>query len=161
GFVDLPTVLSYALPPWQAITFVLPDFFGNPSHHSYFSLAQRAVVEAPAATEPPHTIWWGFPKNYVEAASYLGILPLVLAAAAVLLIRRRQVAALAALGLWSLLLGFGSRLYALLFLAVPGVDQLHTPFRWIYPYSVVVAALAALGAEALARRAERRRSAGI
>jgi O-antigen/teichoic acid export membrane protein len=152
GFVDLPTVLSYALPPWQVATFLIPDFFGNPSHHGYFSLLERAWQPAPPGTDPPRTIWWGFPKNYVEAAAYLGLLPLALALAALPLVRTRQVAALAALGLWSLLLAFGSRLYALLFLAIPGVDQLHTPFRWIYPYSVVVAVLAALGAEGLARR---------
>ncbi|HEY3108860.1 MAG TPA: hypothetical protein VGL23_08915, partial [Chloroflexota bacterium] len=152
GFVDLPTVLSYALPPWQVATFLVPDLFGNPSHHEYFSLLERGLKLAPASTDPPHTIWWGQPKNYVEAASYLGLLPLALALAAVWRLRSRQVAALAALGLWSLSLAFGSRLYGLLFLAIPGVDQLHTPFRWIYPYTVAVAALAALGAEALARR---------
>lgn len=153
GFVDLPTVLSYALPASQVLTFLIPDFFGNPSHHDYFSLAARAWKSAPPHTDPPHTIWWGAPKNYVEAASYLGLLPLALAALGVLLGRTRQAVVLALLAALALSLAFGSPLYALFFFGIPGVDQLHTPFRWIYPYTVATTVLAALGAEALARRA--------
>lgn len=153
GFVDLPTVLSYALPRAQVVTFLVPDFFGNPSHHQFFSLLARAWRSPPPTTDPPFTIWWGAPKNYVEAASYLGLLPLVLAPLA-LLRPTRPVVLLAALAILSLALAFGSPLYALFFLAIPGVDQLHTPFRWIYPYSVVVATLAAVGAEQVARRAK-------
>ena len=155
GFVDLPTVLSYALPPWQVATFLIPDFFGNPTAHSYFSLANRAWHAVQDATDPPHTIWWGFPKNYVEAASYVGLLPLLLAPIALLRVRTRQVVVLGLLGLLSLLLAFGSPLYALFFFGIPGVDQLHTPFRWIYPYSLIVTTLGALGAEALARERPR------
>lgn len=158
GFVDLPTVLSYALPRWQAITFVVPDFFGNPSHHGFLSLLDRRwQAVGPNAlgqpTDPPGTIWWGSPKNYVEATAYLGILPPLLATVGLLARRSRPGLILAALALVSLALAFGSPLYAVLFVGIPGVDQLHTPFRWIYPYSLAVAILAALGAEAILARA--------
>src|SRR5262249_7507349 len=72
---------------------------------------------------------------------------------AVLCIRTRPVVVLALLGLLSLLLAFGSPLYALFFFGIPGVDQLHTPFRWIYPYSLAATTLASVGAQALARGA--------
>jgi O-antigen/teichoic acid export membrane protein len=140
GLVDYPTVVGYALPISQLATFLVPDFYGNPSHHGYLSLVERgwkSVAE----------IWWGHPKNYVEAASYVGILPLLLAPFA----RGRAAAPLAGLALFALLLAFGTPLYGLFFFGVPGFDQLHTPFRWIFPYSLCVTALAALGAERLAR----------
>src|SRR5204862_7741295 len=57
---------------------------------------------------------------------------------------------LAALAGLSLLLAFGTPLYGLLFFGVAGVNQLHTPFRWIYPYSLCIAVLAGLGATAIA-----------
>ncbi|HEY3078300.1 MAG TPA: oligosaccharide flippase family protein [Chloroflexota bacterium] len=152
GLVDYATVIGYALPRAQLATFLVPDFFGNPSHHDYLSLLSRAWRPAPEATEPPHTIWWGAPKNYVEAASYVGVLPLLLAPLGALLARTRQAFLLALLGLLSLSLAFGSPLYGLLFFGVPGIDQLHTPFRWIYPYTIAVCALAALGVESVLRR---------
>jgi O-antigen/teichoic acid export membrane protein len=150
GLVDYPTVVGYALPISQLTTFVVPDFYGNPSHHGYLSLVERgwkSVAE----------IWWGHPKNYVEAASYVGILPLLLAPFA----RARAAVPLASLALFALLLAFGTPLYGLFFFGVPGFDQLHTPFRWIFPYSLCVTTLAALGAERLARGEAGRLAGGL
>jgi hypothetical protein len=45
---------------------------------------------------------------------------------------------------------FGTPLYALLYYGLPGVRQLHTPFRWIFPYTLSVAVLAGLGADQIA-----------
>src|SRR5262245_17429444 len=155
GLVDYATVVGYALPPLQVATFLVPDFFGNPSHHDYFSLVARAWRSAPDFTDPPSTIWWGAPKNYVEAAAYVGVLPLLLAPLGALLARTRAALLLALLALLSLALAFGSPLYGLFFFGVPGVDQLHTPFRWIYPYTTAVCVLAALGLEGVLRRPRR------
>ncbi|HEV8638861.1 MAG TPA: oligosaccharide flippase family protein [Chloroflexota bacterium] len=157
GLVDYATVIGYALPPTQVATFLLPDFYGNPSHHDYLSLLTRSWRPAPDFTDPPRTIWWGFPKNYVEAASYVGVLPLLLAPLGALLTRTRQALLLALLALLALSLAFGSPLYGLFFFGVPGIDQLHTPFRWIYPYTLAVTTLAALGAEATLRLERTRR----
>jgi hypothetical protein len=57
----------------------------------------------------------------------------------------------AALALLSLLFAFGTPLYALLFYGLPGWSQLHSPFRWIYPFTLSVAVLAGLGAASLDR----------
>jgi hypothetical protein len=56
--VDLSTVLSYALPPWQALTFFIPDFFGNPSHHGVFSLLDlnQPPVDIPLDMSDPRSL---------------------------------------------------------------------------------------------------------
>jgi O-antigen/teichoic acid export membrane protein len=152
GQVSFDDVRSYALPREQIVAFAAPDFFGNPSHHAIFDLfagAQRAVdrpledgLDQSLGTE------WGS-KNYVEGTAYLGILPLLLAALSLLVRRDGPTWTLAVVATVSLLLAFGTPLYALLFYGLPGINQLHTPFRWVYPYSLCVAVLAGLGATAI------------
>jgi O-antigen/teichoic acid export membrane protein len=44
---------------------------------------------------------------------------------------------------------FGLPSYRLLFVALPGFDQLHTPFRWVFPYGLALVVLAGLGADRL------------
>ncbi len=58
GGVTYQDVVGFALKLPQLFTFVMPDFYGNPTM--------------------PDTTYWG-PKNYVEQASYIGVLPLLLA----------------------------------------------------------------------------------
>jgi O-antigen/teichoic acid export membrane protein len=64
----------------------------------------------------------------------------------------------AGLALASLLFAFGTPLYALLFYGLPGWDQLHSPFRWVFPFTMSMAILAAFGLQTLLdlRRSERR-----
>lgn len=147
---DYSQIISYAYPLRQIITFFLPDFFGNPSHHSYFDLVGRQVLPFTTnawgqAIDYP---FWGI-KNYVEGGAYVGILPLALAALAVLRQRNRYVLIFLAGAVISLLFVFGTPLYALPFYLLPGYQQLHTPFRWVYPYTLAVAVLAAYGAQFL------------
>ncbi len=168
GSVSFQDVVGWAYPKYQVIAFLMPDFFGNPTHHSYLDVFDLTNHPAPAGT-----IFWG-KENYVEAGSYVGILPLVLAAIAVVaglqsLIARRRSASgareaqaewpyewatwlFAALALLSLLFIFGTPLYGLLFYLVPGFNQLHTPFRWVFPYTLSMSVLAGIGIEVLSRR---------
>jgi O-antigen/teichoic acid export membrane protein len=152
GSVTYSDVVGWAYPTRQIATFLMPDFFGNPAQHGYWDLISRQWVEV-------DRIFWGI-KNYVEAGSYAGILPLVLAAVAVVptmrgqsnrhrSAERRQVWIFAVLAVASLLLIFGSPLYALLYYGLPGVKQLHSPFRWVFPYTLSVAILAGFGAKRL------------
>ncbi len=155
GSVTYQDVVGWAYPLRQIVTFLVPDFFGNPATHGYWDLVTRQWV-------PADRLFWGI-KNYVEAGSYVGILPLVLAVLAVLGTRktspnRRYVWIFAGLGLISLLLVFGTPLYALLYYGLPGVKQLHSPFRWVWPYTLSMAVLAGFGAEALANGKSRLRS---
>lgn len=57
----------------------------------------------------------------------------------------------AALALFSLLFAFGTPLYALLFYGLPGWNQLHSPFRWIFPFTFSIAVLAGIGVTYLDR----------
>jgi O-antigen/teichoic acid export membrane protein len=51
----------------------------------------------------------------------------------------------AVLALLSLLFAFGTPLYTVLFYGLPGWNQLHSPFRWIFPYTLSIAVLAGVG----------------
>ncbi|MFZ1754697.1 MAG: oligosaccharide flippase family protein, partial [Caldilineaceae bacterium] len=55
----------------------------------------------------------------------------------------------AALALLSLLFAFGTPLYALLFYGLPGWNQLHSPFRWVFPFTLSIAVLGGIGLEQL------------
>ena len=151
GSVAYQDVIGWAYPIRQIITFFIPDFFGNPTHHSYFDLFDFTTHAAPT-----ETIFWGI-KNYVEAGAYVGILPLLLALIAVLRftvyaldktqnVKRISVWFFTILAVVSLLFIFGTPLYAILFFGVPGFNQLHTPFRWVFPYTLSMAVLAGIGA---------------
>ncbi|MCJ7666857.1 MAG: YfhO family protein, partial [Anaerolineae bacterium] len=145
-------IIGWAYPKRQIITFMVPNFFGNPAHHAYFDLLSRKIVPViqDFAGKPIDTIFWGI-KNYVEAGSYVGVLPLLLAVVAFFGRRSRYLWIFASLALLSLLFAFGTPLYALLFYLLPGYGQLHTPFRWVFPYTLSLAILAGLGADRLAK----------
>ena len=155
GSVGYREVIGWAFPWRQIITFLIPDFFGNPSHHAYWDIVtwQWLPVVRNALGQPIQTIAWlkELPtwKNYVESASYLGILSLVLAVVAVVGRRTRHVWLFAVLAVVSLLFAFGTPLYAVLFYLLPGFNQLHSPFRWVFPYTLSVAMLAGIGASYL------------
>ncbi len=155
GSVTYADVVGWAYPTRQIFTFFIYDFFGNPAHHGYWDLVTRQWVAV-------DRIFWGI-KNYVEAGSYVGILPLLLAGLAVgsAALRsksgqpsegRHHVWIFAALAVMSLLFVFGTPLYALLYYGLPGLSQLHSPFRWVFPYTLSVAVLAGFGVRELGSR---------
>ncbi|HBY95045.1 MAG TPA: hypothetical protein DEP84_13980, partial [Chloroflexi bacterium] len=161
GSVSLREVLGWAWPIRQITSFLVPDFWGNPARHEFFNLVTkswepiRTLTPTQGAPAPLDYVAWtkGLPsyKNYVEASGYLGILPLALATLA--LVRRWRdgmVRFFGGLSAASLLFIFGTPAYALLFYALPGWNQLHTPFRWVFPLSLAVATLAATGLDELA-----------
>ncbi len=189
GSESYETIIGWAFPKRRLIAMLIPNFFGNPTHHAWFDILKwRWVpVERDLYGDPtmvPHTIYWGI-KNAVEGGSYLGILPLFLALIALLgrmripraLMPRRwreedeapppddgyrrsrfYVWFFAALALFSLTLVFGLPTYRLVF-ALPGINQLHSPFRWLFPYTLSVAVLAGIGATYLSGRGRKTTSA--
>ncbi|MGJ3239273.1 MAG: oligosaccharide flippase family protein [Anaerolineae bacterium] len=161
------TVVSYAHPTRDILQFVLPNFYGNPTHHQIFDVFTQEWVSDWSNEGQTHTDW-GI-KNYVEAALYLGILPLLLAVYAsidrlmwtmqqqgkVMQVFMREPpyrAIFGTLGLLSLSFMFGLPTYRLLYI-LPGINQLNSPFRWIFGLTVAVAVMAAFGLDALQRRA--------
>ncbi|MBX2998053.1 MAG: flippase [Caldilineaceae bacterium] len=178
GSASFRQVLEWAWPSRHVLTFILPDIFGNPSHHHWFDLWnlrwQPATINA--LGEPIDTIFWGI-KNYVEGGNYVGLLTWVLAAVAVVAAagsaerwkkrgreegrgRRREGSTqspvptrqsptwiFTGLAAVSLLFAFGTPLYALLFYGLPGWNQLHSPFRWVFPFTLSMAVLGGIGLE--------------
>ncbi len=161
----LAQVLEWAYPNRRLITFLTPNFFGNPTHRTFRDIFTGEIVRATvnAHGNPVHTFDWGL-KNYVEGGAYLGLLPLFLALIALLWpfrgegglpaalrrwLRHPYVPFFAGLSLFSLACVFGTPVYALVY-ALPFLNQSHSPFRWVFPLTVALAALAALGATAVA-----------
>ena len=173
GATTLAEARDYAFPLRHILKFVMPDVFGNPAHHGYYDIFAGAWVSdlRNAAGESVSSLAWGI-KNYVEGAVYAGLLPLLLAAVALwdaattnhrprttanapgdrssVVGRRGFVALFALLALVSLLFAFGTPLYALLYV-LPGFSQLHTPFRWVFPYAFSLAMLTGFGWAAIPR----------
>ncbi|NLX10940.1 MAG: oligosaccharide flippase family protein [Chloroflexi bacterium] len=170
---DFDTVRGYALPPRHVAKFLMPNVYGSPAHHNYFDVFawERVAVDWQRGPDPRYdrvtSTDFGI-KNYVEGGAYLGILTLALAAVGLFAPRRfgptRDAEAerpappyrliLALLALVSLTFAFGLPTYALIYYVFPNTDQLHTPFRWVWPLAFCVAALAAFGADALSRMHE-------
>lgn len=131
----------------QLATFFVPDFFGNPAHHAVLSLddLRRVSLDGDA-------FWgggWGA-KNYVEAAAYIGVLPWLLAPVGLVAAWRSGARFWLGLAVAAAACAFGTPLYRVLF-ALPGFDQLHTPFRWVFVLDLSVLVLSAIGFDALAR----------
>ena len=167
--VTLSDVLSWAYPKRRIITFLIPNFFGNPVHRSTYNFFLKETVKATynAYGDAISAFNWGI-KNYVEGAAYIGILPLLLAIIAVFkpLIKLTQmpnnptnkrlgaivrqwlqqptIPFFTGLTLFSLACMFGTPIYALVY-ALPFLNQSHAPFRWVYPLTVALAALAGMG----------------
>ncbi|MFW6097847.1 MAG: oligosaccharide flippase family protein, partial [Chloroflexota bacterium] len=161
GAASLDEVRGWAFPERRVLTLALPSFFGNPTHHSYVDVfsGERTPFTLNAYGNPnprgAGTSDWGL-KNYVEGGVYLGILPLLLVPLGILSWRRRSsgprsaIAFFSVLSLLSLAFIFGTPLYALLYYGLPGINQLHSPFRWVFPLSLAVAALAGYGMDYVA-----------
>ncbi|MDX1614657.1 MAG: oligosaccharide flippase family protein [Candidatus Promineifilaceae bacterium] len=169
GAATLAEIRGWAFPRRRALTLLMPDFFGNPADHTYFDVfSLRSVpftVNAAGQPNPhgPFSSSWGI-KNYVEGGIYLGILPLILSALALWSVwrRRRQrrasVGFFTVLSLLSLAFIFGTPLYAILYYGLPGINQLHSPFRWVFPLSLAVAVLAGYGMDYVADKWEQQRT---
>ena len=146
-------VVDFAFEPRRVLTLALPNFFGNPTHHSYTDVfsGEEVSLSQNYYGQPKTNTEWGI-KNYVEGATYLGILPLFLALLGVIggwRQRKVQVGFFAGLTFFSLAFIFGTPLYAILYYGLPFVNQLHTPFRWVFPLTLAVAVLAGFGTEYL------------
>jgi len=163
GAASLQQVRDWAWPSQQILTFLLPDFFGNPTSHSYFDIWQRAWVPVTqnALGGPLNTIDWGV-KNYVEGGNYVGIVTLLLAGVGMsgigywVFARRKSsipniqyLVFFAVLAVLSLLFAFGTPLYAVLYYLLPGYSQLHSAFRWVFPYTLSIAVLAGYGLDTI------------
>jgi len=134
---DLTFAYELSFWPWRLISLLAPDFFGNPARNEY----------------------WAY-GTYWEEAAYIGILPLMLALAALAgwWRQRREesgplalVPFFATLSLLSFLLALGNHtpLYPLLFRYLPGFGFFQAPARLMIGYALGMALLAGIGAGTL------------
>ncbi len=159
---SLETVLGYAHPPRDLLQFLLPNFYGSPAHHSYVDAfsGERISDLRNSVGLRRDFIYWGV-KNYVEGALYVGVLPLLLALYGLVkgVWRRetaRYVILFGALALLALAFMFGTGAYSLVF-HLPGMNQLNSPFRWVFALTLAIAALAGIGLHVLSESAGARR----
>ncbi len=175
---SLAQVMSYGFPLRHILLWLMPNFYGNPAHHTYFDIFSWSTQ--PVRSHSGNTDW-GI-KNYVEGGAYVGIITLILAGITTVrfvnhLVRqhreRRQDAGdleepaktanttpefaghpgfFIVLGLLSVGFMFGTPLYAILFYGLPGINQLNSPFRWVYAFTLCLAVLAGMGMDWLLSR---------
>lgn len=146
-------VLSYAFPVRYMLLWLMPNLYGSWGHHAYFDWFSLRMEPATAL----QGTWWGYSaKEQVESSVYVGLGTLLMAVVGAalglrsLLLRRDArdrvpVPFFVALAGLSLLFIFGTPAYGLLYYGLPGIDQLHSPFRWKFPLTVALCVLAALG----------------
>ncbi|MFN2134695.1 MAG: oligosaccharide flippase family protein, partial [Candidatus Promineifilaceae bacterium] len=160
GAASFAEVRGWAFPARRILTLLLPNFFGNPAHHAFLDPLTGRTVQFTLNSfgqlnpQGAQSSAWGV-KNYVEGGIYLGILPLFLALLGSIAAlwhplshaRRSQGLFFVLLAFFSLAFIFGTPLYALLYYGLPFINQLHTPFRWVWPLSLAVAALAGFGTD--------------
>lgn len=124
--LDYEWVSVFSFPPENLITLLVPDFFGDFSSVPY----------------------WG--KNYLwEASVYIGIVPLAMAAAAVLLHRSRSIWIFSAILVSSILLALGKHtpLLRLLYEYVPGFNLFRGLSKFVFVGSFALSILAGYGVE--------------
>ena len=137
--VTYDSAVTYSLWPWRLLTFIAPDLFGHPGRGDY----------------------WGY-ATYWEDAAFIGVLPLLLAARAVVGKRKTgtgaregnagragQIWFWTACALVGLLLALGKHtpVFPFLFRHVPTFNLFQAPARWLAVTTVALAALTALGAQ--------------
>lgn len=120
------------------------EFFTTFSFHPLY----LALLGAPFLRGNP------YPNTSVEVIAYVGVLPLLLAGAAVILKRERATWFWVALAAGTLLLAFGGNtpLYPAL-RVLPFFNLFRVPARFLFPFAFSVAMLAGIGFDALRARA--------
>ncbi|MBI2844722.1 MAG: YfhO family protein [Armatimonadetes bacterium] len=124
---------SLSMHPAQLITAAVPSFWGNPA-------MQNSVFGA---------LYW-------DAAMYIGVIPLLLAAAAFIWSRDPKAKYFKALAVISLVIALGKHtpLFTWIY-HIPGFDMIRAPGKILFLYAFAAAALAAYGADLLVASADR------
>jgi hypothetical protein len=131
--LDAEFALTYSFWPWRFLGLLAPGAFGSPASGDY----------------------WGY-GNFWEDAIYVGVLPLLLAAVALVrgFLRRGSHAGLvrflAAVGAVVIVLALGSHtpMFPWLFRTVPTFGLFQAPTRWMLLFELCLALLAGVGASA-------------
>jgi len=137
-------MVNRALRPEHLLEMIVPDIFGNPAKHKAFDLRTRSMrpIEARRGAD-----FYAYgTKNYNENGFYLGLMPLGLMLIGLLAHGCYRWFFILVLAL-SLLLAFGTPIYAVFYYTVPGFEQVRTPFRWMFAGTFAICCLAAMGGQ--------------
>jgi hypothetical protein len=131
---------SLAMPFWNLITVLIPDFFGNPSKGTF----------------------WG-PYEYAEFCMYIGILPLLVLPLAFSAkeTQRKQMWFFAGLGLLALLMTLGTAVNRLFYFGLPGFAGSGSPARVLFLFVMSAAVLAGIGLDKLLKEVGKERSRAV
>ena len=118
--------------PYRLITFLAPDFFGNPES-AYWGIAEDDVNAG------RHYYW--------ETAVYCGLLPLILATFALVFVRKPIILFLGIMTATALLLSLGDSffLYKFFHSFLPGLNRFRIPGRLALILAISIALLSAFG----------------
>ncbi len=131
--IDFNYAMTYSFWPWRILTFLMPDFFGNPGNGSF----------------------WGY-GNYWEDASYIGLIPLFFSIYVFFNFKKvffqqpEKMLAVRYFGfvaLISIILSLGKHtpLYGFLYHYIPTFDMFQAPSRWLILTCFSLAVLSAIG----------------
>ena len=132
--------VAMSLPPERLITLLLPNFFGNSAHGTYWS---REV---------------GF---FIQLCAYIGVLPLIFSWVALRERRDGLTSFFAALALLGLVLALGkyTEIFALLY-EIPGLSFFRIPTRFLLWFALGGAVLCGLGVDQVLRNGQKSRTNG-
>ena len=132
--------IAMSLPPERLVTLLLPNFFGNSSHGTYWS---REV---------------GF---FIQLCTYIGVLPLIFSWVALRERRDGHSGFFAALALVGMVLALGkyTAIFSLLY-EVPGLSFFRIPTRFLLWFALGAAVLCGLGVDQIMRIDRHRRTSG-
>lgn len=128
GGVSYEFASQYSLPPYHLITFIAPEFFGNPIDGSYVGRS-----------------------NFWELCGYMGVLPLILCLIGVLFKKNRYTIIFSIFVLFTLLFSFGkySPFFSIFYYYIPGFNMFRVPATFLYIYSFSIAILCGFGSSFL------------
>lgn len=133
-------ITKYAgvFPLANIITFFIPDFFGSPVDGYYFA-GGASVNDA---------------QNYVELTGYCGLLPIILAITAAVMIRNRYSSIFSVAMAVSILAAMGTPVYYIFYLFVPGFSKLKAISRILIITAFSISILSGMGADFIFERAK-------
>ena len=128
-------VVRYSFWPWRILTFILPDFFGNPGNGSF----------------------WGY-GNYWEDACYIGLIPLFFGFYAVFRAllkprlensRKSTVIFFFLVSVFAGLIALGNNtpLFSILYHWIPSFNMFQAPSRWMILSIFSLSIISALGVD--------------
>jgi hypothetical protein len=138
-------ILSSAHHPLVALKYFVPDILGHPLDIGVLSTELKRVAVEPA-----------FRQNYVSTTGYVGVLPFLLAIAALARPRKRLIP-FVVLSVLALLVVFGSPLLEVFYRLLPGFNFSRID-RVIVVYMVAMAVLAGYGFDGLSQASGSRRN---